>query len=544
MPEPGSGRRAGAGGGEFAAMTSRAAELARYPIANPARTLLAAALALACAYALASLWLPFGWDHGMMAATGEVLAHGGVPYRDSWDVKGPLAFVPIAAAYLIAGNAMWGVRLIELLILVPALIVLYRTVSAHTSHVIGAATSIGLYLWIASATWFFTGQADVWAMAVATVAVCLLLPRDAESTANGTRFLFVGLLIGCCCVIKPVFLALVLAPLAYLACLDGRTIRQRVLLAAWLAAGIAVPIVCVFLYFLVNGGLAGLIEVQFAFNLGSYQNVGPAKRDLVLTFKDYLAKSPLTVLLPVAVAGAWARRTDRIIVAPVLAWLFASVLALVVQGKLYAHHWFALFPPLLVLAAFGLHALAQEPWGGRLGKIVGGMTAAVFAFLVVSEPAREVVRWARHITGTLPDEYYNLYAFHTYNVGDEIRAAQYIRTHSAPSDGVFVWGNDATVRFLAGRPNPTRFEYDLPLTTPGDFYASYRAEMMHALETNPPAYIVIGSTWHGGPKDEYISGFPEFKSLLKERYVLEKTFGNVDLFHRVDHATREVAPAG
>ena len=513
----------------------------RYPAEYYLRVALTAALVLSVAYALASLWLPFGWDHGMMAVTGETLAEGGVPYRDSWDVKGPLAFLPIAVAYFISGNTMWGIRFVELLILVPALIVLYRTVSEHTTCWIGAATRVALYLWVASAGWFFTGQSDVWAMALATVAACRLMPAAPARAANRWQFLFVGFLIGCCGAIKPVFLALGLVPLAYLTFLDA-ALKQRLQLFAWLIAGIAVPHALVLAFFLLRGGLSDLIEVQLTFNLGSYQRVGgQSVRDLMLTFKDYLSDSPLLVLLPIAFAGLHARRADRITIAPLVAWLLAAGLALFVQRKLYTHHWFALFPPVLILTAFGVHALAQEPWGGKLGKVVAGTTACVFAFLVISEPAREVVRWARHITGTLPAEYYSLYDFHTYNVADGIRAAEYIRTNSAPDDGVFVWGNHAMVRFLADRPNPTRFEYDLPLTTPGALYNVYRAEMIDGLTAEPPAFIVVGSTWHGGPKEEYIAAFPEFKALLKNTYRLEKSFGFVDLYRRVGHEARNEA---
>ena len=48
-----------------------------------ARFAILAAALLAIAAAVATLWWPFGWDQGIFAWIGGVIAAGGAPYRDA-----------------------------------------------------------------------------------------------------------------------------------------------------------------------------------------------------------------------------------------------------------------------------------------------------------------------------------------------------------------------------------------------------------------------------------------------------------------------------
>jgi hypothetical protein len=520
-------------------MTWRLDGLVKALVERLAPLVVAGAFAVACFSAITSLWLPFGWDHGMIAAVADAIAHGGLPYRDSWDMKGPLAFAPFALAQVLFGHVMWGIRLIEIVIVVPLIYAFHRAVSAQTTVVVGAGASVALYLWIASAGWFFTAQPDLWAALLVAAAACLVL--NAETPRGAATLALVGGLIGCAGLIKPTYLGFGLAPLAYLSVLQGADWPRRARLAAWLAGGAAAPIILVVGYLALRGGLASAIEVHVLYASGPYRVLAPDVRTVILRIGQFFATGPLLVLAPFVAAGLWARRGERTLLAPLLAWLLAAIVGLFLQGRFNAHHWFVLYPPLLTCAALGVHALARDAGQASLGKVVSGVAALVFLGVVAASPAREVVRWARHVTGALPAEYYDHYEFFTYKAGDEMRAARHLAARTGPDDGVFVWGNDATARFLADRPNPTRFEFDLPLTTWGAFQGGYRGEMMADLAAAPPAYIIVGTPWHGGPKQMHLDAFPEFLTFLTSRYVLETSIGSIDLYRRADRADVEGA---
>ena len=71
---------------------------------------------LVVGYAAMSLRWPFNWDHGIFAWIAETIVHGGLPYRDAWDVKGPLTFYTFALVRAVTGRGMWGIRLFDLVV--------------------------------------------------------------------------------------------------------------------------------------------------------------------------------------------------------------------------------------------------------------------------------------------------------------------------------------------------------------------------------------------------------------------------------------------
>ena len=118
----------------------------------------------------------------------------------------------------------------------------------------------------------------------------------------------------------------------------------------------------------------------------------------------------------------------------------------------------------------------------------------------------------------------------------QVAAADWIRTRTAPDDGVVVFGNDATVPFLAERSGPTRFIYGMPLTRgPANGpRAAYRVEYLADLVRDPPEYIIVGLAHRSSDKAAVLRDFPEFEDLLERSYALEVRIGSLHLYRRID----------
>ncbi len=505
--------------------------------ARAARIFLALVLALAVLCAVTSLWQPLGWDHGMMASVGAVIAEGGAPYLDAWEMKGPLAYIPFALSAALFGNTMWGVRVVDLAILIPALYCFHRTIGALTSFAIGAGAGLALYFWIASQGFFFTAQPEDWVMALATMAMCLLLRPNAVAAVRPWVFLLMGALSGCTGLIKTHFLGFGLAPLVFLAIASDLNVRRRLVLAGWLAAGALAPIAAVLAWLAAHGAIGAFVEAYLIFNLTSYGGAQSLDlRGLALGVLGFFTQGPAPIMLPFAAAGIWARRREPIIIAPLLAWLGVAFFVVLVQGKLFVYHWFPLYAPLLFCAALGAHALGRSAQGAAPARILAGAAALLLLAQVVIEPARDVLHWSKMARGGNMQAYYSEYVFNeVYSAGDMVAAARYVRSRTGVNDSLFVWGNDAIIRFLANRPDATRFTHVLPLKAPGPLRAGSRAELMRDLAAAPPAYILIGTPWPAGDKRNALAIYPTFTAFLTERYVLEATIGKVNLYRRIDH---------
>ena len=162
-------------------------------------------------YVLTSLALPFGWDHDIIASVGSSYVHGGLPYVDSWDMKGPTAYLPFALAQMLFGSTMWGIRIVDALIWAIAGFALYKGVSKLTTWRIGVGTALATYLWIASSGWFFTAAPESWVTASCILAIIPMLSPSTSLTL-GTVALS-GFLIACAGLVKPFYFAFGLAPL-------------------------------------------------------------------------------------------------------------------------------------------------------------------------------------------------------------------------------------------------------------------------------------------------------------------------------------------
>src|ERR1700761_3835251 len=94
--------------------------------------------AVTAIYAVTTLALPFGWDQGMMASVGNSFVHGKLPYVDSWDMKGPISYLPYAMTQALFGPTMWGVRIFDVIFAAIASFTFYKGVSVLTNWRVGA----------------------------------------------------------------------------------------------------------------------------------------------------------------------------------------------------------------------------------------------------------------------------------------------------------------------------------------------------------------------------------------------------------------------
>ena len=510
---------------------------------GPALALLIATGAFATLYAVTSLWMPLGWDHGMMATVGVDLAQGKMPYKDSWELKAPLAFFPYSVAWLLFGNTMWGVRIVDLLILVPLLLLYMRELRQQSDFTIAALAALLVFLWFAHQGWFFTAQPDPWASMLAAVAVCMTFPRADNTRPRPLIYYCSGLLIGMAALIKPVYLGMGLAPLISAAFAPSDfSSRWRTVLrdASLLGAGTATAAAICLLYLAAGGALGDAIESQFYYNIGTYAKADRVSPTIAFfRVLSFFTQGHVTILLLFASLVFWARPHEKVLIAQLLAWLVAGLVAVVVQAKYYQSHWAALFPALVACAALGAHQVVQGP---PASSAVRKLAAIGFALVVLQlgvELARDIRRWTILVVNGSTADYYRKYEkFYTeawwFTPAHQVEAADHIRKNSAPDDGLYIWGNEAIIRFLADRPSPTRFGFNLPLVLDGPYLAAYRAEVMEDLRSAPPRYIVIGLSWEGGRKETSLAKFPEFKDFLAKHYAFEIAFGTVHLYRRRD----------
>ena len=511
----------------------------------------AALLLLAVAGAQA-LSRPFFWDQGIFAWVGDTVASGGMPYRDAWDIKGPLTYLVALAAELLFGRNEWGIRLADLAIVYGGAAAV-AALAWRLSRARGAGWWAGaLYLlWYSALDYANSAQPDGWAAAMLAGAMLALL-HDGEGDVPGWRgAALAGALLGGCVLVKPTYGAFMLAALAHLWWARGEG-RRRLAATAALLGGFALPAVACVVWFASRGALGDLLEVYVRYPLRVYAVVDSPWLWRLQGSAEFLLLRQFAIPLPLAIVG-WSalRRTNHPAARLLLAWALLAIANVAVQGRFWAYHWLPFYPPLALLTGLGVMAAARAlgerrgegtpratPAATQLLAAVVGVVALSAAFV----PLQVAYRWAK---GSTSAERRSRYEAREYGAdgrqGASMRAvAAYVGGRTSPGERVLFWAQHPGYYYLAGRRPPGRFGFPLPLLQAPSSAAgaAYRAQFLASLEATRPAFIVVPAAADCIPaatdRQACLASFPALAAIVAGRYVHDSTFA-VDADSAVHH---------
>lgn len=491
---------------------------------------------LVAAWSISSLWYPFGWDQGIFAWVGDTILHGGMPYRDAFDLKGPAAHVIFAIAQAIFGQNQWGIRVIDLLGIGSAAWLVARSVNRLTTPGTGAWAGALLILWYGGLTFWNTAQPDGFAAALLALGFLPILTPRAD--AGWRHAALAGLAVGICVAIKPTYAVFLLVPTILFV---GRGAGR---VAAWLpevsvlVLASAVPVLAFIGWFAARGALDSLWEVYIEYNSSTYSSGSAlALVPRLQGLTEYvLSGSVFPVVLPAAAVGTWVlAKRDAVAAAALVTWAALATANVVLQNKFFEYQWPALFVPSVILGAVGLHASIKRRSESDDPSPPASRALGIALFFVVFlhasiHPAFEVLNWVTHVAGVTDNASY----YDTFGVpGNDYRMSEHIRASSSRDDRLFVMAWNAELLYTTDRESASRFGYSLPfwMGEGTDFQSRYRTEVMDTLRRAPPELIVVAP--QALPlvgRNVDLEEFAQFARFLDDRYQLDVTFGDLSLY--------------
>jgi 4-amino-4-deoxy-L-arabinose transferase-like glycosyltransferase len=521
--------------------------------------LLLALLLLAAGFLLLApmLTYPFGSDQGAFADVADVIARGGVPYRDVWDIKTPGIYYLFWAVFALLDRSIFSVRLADLL----------WTLAAAGLLAAIARRLLSLWAGIASAFFFLAFYAlgfDFWhtaqceGFASLPVALAVLLMLAAARRRRLPLAVACGLLIGLAAIIKFTLAPLLLMPLAAALLSPGEPLRSRLTRAAGCLAGCLLTLAATALLLARAGALREMLYTVFTWNSQYGKIQPPASKLLVIPYQiaafhfggQYLILKLTSLLAIIGLIELAARRRSLSHWWAVPAWWALSIVGVCAQGKYFAYHWLPVLPPLGLLAAAGLsgvHRVASNrlaanqaraasvalavPLVACLGAAYGKHFGAAIAYARGRLPAPQYL--ARFATPPLPGCTGAYFSFSA-----DLAVADYLRAHSRPEDRIFIWGLEPLIYFLADRPPATRFVNDQPLLTPWS-PPDWRDQAIRDLKRNRPRFILIvhndAQPWitlWPGDSASALSNYPALTDLLRREYRPAIRIEDFDLWER------------
>jgi 4-amino-4-deoxy-L-arabinose transferase-like glycosyltransferase len=206
-------------------------------------------------------------------------------------------------------------------------------------------------------------------------------------------------------------------------------------------------------------------------------------------------------------SGIWSGRTAER--TALLGLLAVSAIGSAAGARFYPHYYVQLIPPLALLAApyyarLWSRTIQPPHWILRPKVTCAWLALTVVAFSI------------RHWTGLAPQRV-------PYESGN------YLLTHSAPADRIFVWGQNSEIYLDAHRRPACRYITTFPLTgyvfggpipgldTSSRILPGAWSTLQRDFARHPPAYIVDVQPGPGTAKYP-VKNFPILAKLLAERY--------------------------
>ncbi len=237
---------------------------------------------------------------------------------------------------------------------------------------------------------------------------------------------------------------------------------------------------------------------------------------------------PLVVLAIIAVR----RRALPLIV---IAWLACECIALSVGGRFFLYYYLIALPPLAVTAAIGAAAATMFRPGRRFTTSAG---RAVAFFAAVSIAVSTTLAWTWQ---TIQPDFRREHDV-------ESAVGEYVRTHSAPDDRLFVWGNASQIYYFADRVMGTRFAfcnyhtgkiwgswaYEVDASDTSMFVVPRAwAELLDDLDRTPPTIIVDTGAGKLANFDRHpIGRYKELAARVAQGYRLDAVVAGVPIYRR------------
>jgi hypothetical protein len=424
-------------------------------------------------------------DAAVFSHIGRLILDGVAPYAGSWDHKPPGIYLASAGvqavlSWLGAWTAGWLLSVATSVgIGLAVATVLERLDVTGRPRALAACGAT-----IFASQYFMAlggGLTEPLATLLAAWAFVLALR---QSTAM--RLAGIGVLVGLSTIVS-----LQLLPGGAVVCgfaLVQTTGRSRRRGAGILALGVAVPLLVATAWLFVIGALPAAVDAIVGYS-GAYRassnNYGAT---LGAPVAAWTALASLFLVAP-ALLGAMsvmrARQPRRALVIASLAWIGASLVLFVAQGRFYAHYVIPLAVPIGILAGVGLDRLgaalsAVEPCARKAVGVLPLTLALVVSVLAgIVSAAMEIAPVA--------DAHARIAA-----------VAQQLR--DVPAGTMLVWGNQPGLYDVADRAPAIRYSYLYPLTTRRYSTPALIDAVARALADHPPAVVVdAGSNAPGQP---------------------------------------------
>jgi 4-amino-4-deoxy-L-arabinose transferase-like glycosyltransferase len=451
---------------------------------------------------LPSLFEPYWYgDEGIYQAIGDSIRHGKILYVETWDNKPPLLYV----VYALFSSDQFSIRLASTIggLISVLLIFLLARLLFNKDYIALIVASIFTILY---GTPFIEGiiaNAENFIMVFVLAAAFLLyklttseyisnaliksgqIPLYSLQVPRRGVLFTVGFLVGVGFLFKIVAIFDLLAFLFFLYLFNIYEQRRFIIpmtfvnQAKIVIIGFLIPFILSTLYFLFNNALADYIHGAFFSNIG-YVNYG---NKLIIPQGLLVIKIALLVVALVTIAKM--RKHFNLAELFILSWFVFSLFNAYFSQRPYTHYLLVILPSFTLLLGLCFTQNKKRMLYIAMLLITSIFLLRDFDYFSTKKLHLYYGNFYQFASGQKSTRAYQ--SFFDGNTPKYYDVATFLKSHTTPSEPVFIWGNAAQIYVLSDTLHTGRYTVAYHITGRKDAVS----ETNNAIEKDKPRFIVL-----------------------------------------------------
>lgn len=423
-----------------------------------------------------------GWQSGKDSAVFQTVAmmmeRGFMPYRDSFDHKGPLLYIINYLGKQV--SPVWGLWFIEVIFMWTNLFMMYRIARLVCGHIASCGIMTLSTLPMLLHNYFEGGNfVEEYAMPFIAAALYIFLDYLLNGRISKPRLIICGACMGCVCLLRvnmiPVWI--VFCIYIFIRCIREREFASLGRFICFFLIGFCIATFPVLAWLGLNGAFTAFWNDYILFNLDYTAGSGGIAeiKDKIETFMEFFLQ-PMAVLsfLFTAYMAYITKAKERSIYCIYAVCLVISILFAAISGRVYWHYVMILVPVLVFpLAALCKHCeneiINAKGLSGRKVALIILLTVAMLPHFVYFVYLNFMAKADTASTGIF-----------------EICAI--IEDNTAPDEPISVFGHWNNVYLTSGRPHATTYSFQSSLSAP------LREDYFRQLAEELPKLIIISDS--------------------------------------------------
>jgi len=468
------------------------------------------------------------WDESMYWTIAQDIADGGVPYKTTWDNKGPLLFFVFVLVTILFDNSIPALRIFTTFYLLVSMYLLYLMARKLLPDFVRLVPPLiyGLFFVIPN----FQGFASNGELfMLLPVILSLLMYIDYEKRRSLILLFLSGFFSSLAFFIKgtAIFSVMVITIMFIYSFIvqESYNLKSLIKKLVYYFLGFLTPFIILNVYFWYNGALSDFYYAVFTAN-SKYVQLIPLSDGIMNAYK-FMYKTILInyeIITLLAIASALYLlielirdrfpKNEKSKLYLILIISILSAVGVVLGKRMYPHYYLQMALPYSLLIAYAIFSLKLER------KHIKTIFIVILVIYTVQSPLQKVMAYKDKVDLHKTDQYRSDH-IESHEITD------YIRNKTANTDKILVLGGQPIIYFLSKRKSPIKvFWWNDNYLETIKRITNFEGTFLSALQKDKPAYIIF----YDGEDHKQRLRFDYFGEFIIENYSFETTIGRYKLY--------------